>query len=196
LPGSWSNGHTPVGWVPGGNSGSGKGSGNSPGVGDLEPPKHASEGPGTHPAPEPPPPPEPRKVSLKVCSESGMLPGENCKHTRTETYIEGHEPGHTCNKCEPEHKSRLADQEKPVLVRDSEISVPASVEEGLSVTVQVQYTVTADGDVSGIDVIRSSGNHSLDKAVVSATSRLKYKPAVSDGVARSVKMTRSYTVKT
>jgi TonB family protein len=61
------------------------------------------------------------------------------------------------------------------------------VEEGLSLTVVLEYTVTADGDVTGVQVSKSSGNRALDRAVSSAASSLKYKPAVQDGVSRAVR---------
>jgi TonB family protein len=126
-----------------------------------------------------------------------MLAGEHCTSTSAKTFIDGEEPGRACNRCKaPEHKSRLADQANPILVKDSSVSVPSSVDEGLSVTVKVEYTVTDDGAVTGVSVIQSSGIKALDKAVVSTTSRLRYKPAVQDGVARSVKMTRTYRFNT
>ena len=125
-----------------------------------------------------------------------MLPGEHCKNTRMESFIDGRQPGRKCNQCIAEHKSRLADQEKPSILRDSQVSVPGSVEEGLSLVVEVSYTVTAEGSVTGVDVVKSSGNRAVDRAVVSAASDLKYKPAVQDGVPRSVKMTRTYRIKT
>jgi TonB family protein len=70
------------------------------------------------------------------------------------------------------------------------------VDEGLSLSVQVEYTVTASGDVTGVQVTRSSGVNAVDKACVSAASGLKYKPAVQDGIARSVKMSRTYRINT
>ena len=67
---------------------------------------------------------------------------------------------------------------------------------GLNVSVGVEYTVTANGDVSGVEVVKSSGDRSIDRAVVSAAGRCRYKPAVQDGVARSVKVRRTYQFKT
>ena len=194
LAGNWTGGKTPTGWVPGADEGHGKGSGSGVGVGTPDPPKHADEGPGTRPAPAPA---APRTVSVRICAVSGMLAGENCKETRTESFVEGHEPGHACDRCKPpEHHSRLADRFEPVLVSDSRPSIPSSVEEGLNVRVEVGYTVTADGDVSGVEIIKSSGNKLVDRAVVNAAQRLKYKPAVQDGVARGVKKTRTYFINT
>ncbi|MHB9037465.1 MAG: energy transducer TonB [Armatimonadota bacterium] len=191
LGGNWGGGRTPTGWVPGSDDGKGRGSGSGAGEGRPEPVKNASEGPGMAPAPEP------KTVSVKVCDESGLLAGEYCKSTGNKSFIDGDEPRRVCNRCKaPEHKSRLADQANPTLIKDASVSVPSSVEEGLSVTVKVEYTVTEEGSVRDVDVIQSSGNRTLDKAVVSTTSRLKYKPAVQDGVARSVKMTRTYRVNT
>jgi len=200
LPGNWTGGKTPVGWVPDPHDGPGKGSGSSPGTGNPEPPKQADPGPGTRPAPAqptpPPPPPPPAKVNVRVCSNSGLLPGPNCTQTTVESFTEGSQPTKVCDKCQPPHKSRLADRAEPQLIGDSRLTVPASVPEGLSLRVEVQYTVTADGDVTDVVITKSSGYKALDRAVVSAASRMKYKPAVQDGVPRSVKRTRTYTINT
>lgn len=191
LGGNWGGGRTPVGWVPGSDDGRGKGSGSGAGEGRPEPVKNTSDGPGTAPAPAP------RTVSVRICDESGMLAGEYCKSTRAKTFIEGEQPTRVCTHCKaPERKSRLADQANPILVRDANVSVPSSVEEGLNLTVKVEYTVTDEGSVSSVSVIQSSGNRALDRAVIGATERLKYKPAVQDGTARSVKMTRTYRINT
>lgn len=199
LQGEWGGGKTPTGWVPNNSGGEGRGSGTSAGQGTPEPPKPVVEPPVVKPTP--PPAPTPRMVQARVCDESGHLAGEHCKRTHTGSFIDGQQPTRKCMQCkapepEPVHHSRLADRANPELIRDSQPSVPASVDEGLSVSVEVEYTVTADGEVSGVKVTRSSGNRALDKAVVSATSGLRYRPAVQDGVARSVKMTRTYKIKT
>lgn len=198
LPGNWTGGKTPVGWVPGDESRTGKGSGNSVGTSTPDPPRHASDGSGTRPSP-PPPPPAPRTVSIKVCSVSGLLPNRHCERTRSETFTEGGQPGRTCDRCkepEPVHNSRLADSSDPVLVKDSHPSVPGSVEEGLTLRATIRYTVTANGGVEGVEIEKSSGHKAVDKAVVSAASKMKYKPAVQDGVPRAVKRTRTYVIKT
>lgn len=198
LGGNWSGGKTPVGYVPGSESGKGQGSGSGPGVGHKDPDEHASDGPGLHPAPAsppPPPPPSPKMVSVRVCNESGMIPGEYCKHTHKESFIDGKEPSRTCTHCkapEPVHNSRLADRAKPKLIRNWNVSIPSSVADG-SYTVVVGYTVTEDGNVTGVKVVKSSGNRAVDRAVISAASDMKYQPAVQDGVARSVNMTREWT---
>lgn len=195
------SGRTGVGWVPGSNSGKGRGSGDGPGVGTPDPPKHADPGPGTRPAPAPPPPPPPpppKMVRVKVCEASGMLSGRHCKSVDTRSFVDGTEPHSTCNKCkepEPVHQSRLADRANPVLLRDSSVDTRA-LEEGLDTSVQVTYTVTADGDVTGVRVSKSSGDRAVDRAVVNAASKLKYKPAVQNGVPRSVNMTRTYKIRT
>ncbi len=194
LGGSWDHGKTPVGWVAGSDSGTGRGAGNSPGVGAPEPVKGAAVGPSERPAPSAPP--QPAMVSVRVCDVSGMLPGEYCKHTHVATFVEGKQPTRTCNQCIAEHKSRLADQEMPSLVRDSQVSLPGSVEEGMSLEVEIGYTVTAEGSVTGVHVVKSCGNRAVDRAVADSASGLKYKPAVQDGVARSVKMTRPYKIRT
>lgn len=202
IPGNWSGGHTPSGYVPGGDNGVGTGSGSKPGTGTPEPPKNVAEGPNTRPAPAPVvPKPTPRMLSVKVCDESGLLPGPNCKRTHASSFLEGVEPTRTCNQCkapvpEPVHVNRVADRANPELSRDTRISVPNSVDEGQSLTIEVEYTVTADGDVSNVQVTRSSGIRALDRAIVSAASGLKYKPAVQNGIPRGVKMTRTYKINT
>ena len=196
LGGDWSGGRTPVGYVPGNDRGTGIGSGNGPGVGHPEPDRNASDGPGTTPAPAPPPLPEPKMVNVRVCNESGMIPGDHCKHSHSESYVDGKEPGRTCNQCkapEPEFKSRLADHAKPKRIRDWNVSLPSSVEEG-NYTVVIGYTVTKDGIVTGAKVVKSSGNRAVDRAFVNAAPEMKYKPAVQDGVALSVYMTRECNV--
>ena len=205
LPGNWSGGKTPRGWVPGQDSGAGAGSGSGKGTGTPDPPLHADPGPGTRPAPSPtpppappPPPPAPKMVNVRVCSDSGMLPGPHCKHTENRSFVEGKQPTRICSKCkapEPVHKSTLADRENPLLVKDTKVNT-GSLEEGMDVSVQVEYTVTADGDVTGVRVTKSSGNRAVDRAVADAASGLKYKPAVQNGVPRSVKMTRTYRIRT
>lgn len=197
LGGNWNGGKTPVGHVPGSDRGTGIGSGNGPGVSRPDPDNNASDGPGTTPAPPPPPPPPPtpKMVSVRVCNESGMIPGDHCKHSHSESFIDGKEPSRACNQCKaPEHKSRLADQEKPLRIRDWNVSLPSSVEDG-SFTVVVGYTVTEAGNVTGVKVIKSSGNRAVDRAVVNAAPDMKYKPAIQDGVPRSVYMTRECTFK-
>ena len=200
LPGTSSGGKTPVGWVPGSDTGTGKGSGNSTGVGTPDPPENVSEGPNTRPSPGPVLPPPPKKVSLKVCKVSGMLPGPHCKATQTRSFIEGKQPTRKCSRCKPPepppHTSTLADRKNPVLIKDAKPQVPSSVDEGLTLTVKVGYWVETDGSVSGASITKSSGNRSLDRAILSAASRWQYKPAVQNGVARRVKMSRSFTIRT
>jgi len=199
IPGNLMGGHTPVGHVPGSDNGLGKGSGNSPGTGTSDPPKNVGQGPGITPAPVPyVPKPVPRMLSVRVCDESGLLPGPYCKSTHTGSFLEGAQPTRTCDRCkapEPFHSS-VADRALPELSRDTRISVPSSIDEGLSLTVEIEYTVTADGDVTNIQVTRSSGIRALDRAIISAASGLKYKPAVQDNVPRGVKMTRTYKINT
>jgi TonB family protein len=111
--------------------------------------------------------------------------------------VEGKQPSRTCDKCQPEHKSRLADRTEPQLIRDpSEPSVPSSIPEGLTLRVEVQYTVTEDGDVTDVRIIKSSGYKALDHRVTQSVSGRKYKPAVQDGVARRVKVIQPYKFKT
>lgn len=197
LPGNWSGGGTPVGWVPGNEHGAGKGSGSGAGTGSPDPPQQADPGPSTRPAPAPTPTPAPARVTVKICNVSGLRAGEYCKDTKNESFLEDRVPSRICDRCkEPEHHSRLADRANPELIKDSRPTIPSSVPEGLSLTVVIEYTVTADGDVEDVRVTRSSGYKALDRAVVDSASRLKYKPAVQDGVPRSVKKMRTYTINT
>ena len=197
-----SSGSTTPGMVPNSDSGRGKGSGGvDQGTGTPEPPRNPVVVPVPVPVPVPiAPRPTPRMLSVRVCDESGMLPGQYCEHTHIGSFLEGEQPTRTCNKCKaPEPapmQSRLADRANPELTRDTRITVPGSVDEGLSLTVELEYTVNADGDVTNIQVTRSSGNRAVDRAVVSAASGLRYKPAVQDGIPRSVKMTRTYKINT
>ena len=197
LPGNWGGGKTPVGWVPDPEEGPGQGSGHGPGTGSPEPVRREEKttGPQNSPAPAPNPP-QPATVNVRVCSHSGLLPGPYCRETQVRTFVEGRQPSRTCDSCQPPHTSRLADRAEPQLVRDSQVSIPSSIPEGLTLRVEIQYTVTADGDVTDITVVRSSGYKALDNAIVSAASRMKYKPAVQDGIPRSVKRVRTYTVNT
>lgn len=191
-----SSGATPVGWVAGGDNGRGAGSGSAAGVGNPEPPKPE---PIHHVEPAPTPPPAPKRVTRRICEASSLLAGDNCKNTRNETFNEGDEPHRTCDRCkapEPVQVSRLADQKNPLLTHDARPRIPDSLDEGLTLEVEIEYSVDADGSVSGVRVTKSSGNRDLDRAVTSAASQWRYSPAVQDGVARRVKVTRTIRVKT
>lgn len=129
-----------------------------------------------------------------------MLAGPNCKNTRDASFSEGDEPRHTCDKCrapEPVHVNRIADRKDPELVRKSDIRphIPDSVEEGQVVQTEVEYYSDADGGVSGVQVIKSSGNREFDRSVIGAVLQWRYSPAVQDGVPQRVKMTRKVTGK-
>lgn len=168
------------------------------GVGTPDPPKHADPGPGTSPAVAPPPPP-PTMVEVAVCAISGLRPNRWCEKKNSRSYRENDAPSGTCNVCkepEPVHVNRLADRAEPELTRDAQVRVPESVmDEGIDATIKIQYTVSEDGGVSDVKVTGSSGNRELDRAVVDAARKMKYKPAVQDGVPRSVKKIRAYRVK-
>ena len=192
-----SSGRTPVGWVSGSDNGRGVGSAHDAGVGTPEPPR---PDPPRHIEPTPPPPPPaPKRVTKRVCVLSGLLAGDNCKNTRNESFNEGDEPHRTCDRCkapEPVQVSRLADQKNPVITHDVRPRIPDSLDEGLSLEVEIEYSVDTDGSVSGVRVVKSSGNRDMDRAVTSAASQWRYSPAVQDGVARRVKVMRSIRVKT
>lgn len=192
--GGLDGGRTPVGYVPGADNGKGVGYGDAKGISAPEPPRNYEEPPAPKPVPV-----APKMVSEKVCLESGLLAGPNCNRTDSKSFVDGNQPTRTCNQCkapEPVHISRIADRANPELIKDKRFTVPGSVDEGLSLVIEVEYTVTADGDVTGVRVTKSSGNRALDKAVQDAASDLKYKPAVQDGTPRSVKMSRTYRINT
>lgn len=127
-----------------------------------------------------------------------MLAGKHCDSTSSKSFVQGTQPGSTCTSCrapEPAHQSVVAKSTNPVLSRDAEVST-RGLEEGLDLTVKVGYTVNADGSVSGVSVIKSSGSSQTDRAVTAAASKLRYKPATQNGAACSVKMTRTYRIRT
>lgn len=190
-----SAGRTPVGWVPGGDNGRGIGSGNAAGVGTPEPPRADPPRHIDPPAPAPPP----KRVTVRICEASGQLAGEHCKSTRNESFNDGEEPRRTCDRCkapEPAPKSRLADRRNPEIAHDVHPRIPDSVDEGLTLEVEIEYWVDTDGSVSGVRVTKSSGNRDMDRAVTSAASQWRYNPAVQDGVARRVQFSRVIRVKT
>lgn len=198
LAGDWDGGRTSVGWVPGDDKGRGKGSGSGEGVGAPEPPRHIDDGPRKEPPPVPVISPPPAKVSVKVCSVSGLLPGKYCERTKTEVYIEGQQSTSYCNQCkapEPVHISRLADRANAELIKDADVDI-RSLEEGLRVSVVILYTVKEDGSVADVEITKSSGIKAVDRAVLKVAQKMKYKPAVQDGIARSTKKTRTYNINT
>lgn len=201
LGGNWDGGKTPLGWVAGSDSGKGAGSGMGSGIGTPEPPKHADPGPGTRPAPTPPPPPPPpapKMVSVRVCEVSGMLASKYCQKTDVRTFAEGREPSSTCTKCnapEPVHINRHADSREAKLIRDCKIRLDG-LDEGLDVSVTIGFTVGEDGSVTGVSVIKSSGDRKADRAAVNAVSGRKYEPAMQNGEPRSEKRTVKITIRT
>ena len=194
LPGGARNGNTPPGWVPGAMNGTGTGSGNSPGTGNPDPISNATAG--TNPLPSPGPPPAPATVDVQVCKASGWVPGKHCKSTRTKSFIEGKQPAGSCDQCKPPHVSTLADRKNPELAKDAQPRIPDSLDEGLSLSVSVEYWVEKDGSVTGPRIVKSSGHKRLDRAVAYAAPKWKYKPAVQNGVPRRVKMKRSFQINT
>ncbi len=194
VPERSTGGSTPVGWVPGSGSGSGQGAGGGPGVAAPDPPKHpVDDGPGTKPAPAPPPP---KVVSLVVCAASGMLPGRYCEKKVARSFVEGSEPSRVCTECKEPFTSTLADRAEPVLIRDAKPVIPSSLEEGLSVSVTVVFTIDERGNVTDVQVTKSSGNKLIDRAIAEAVSKRKYEPAIQGGIPRSVKRSKTYSVNT
>ena len=197
--GQTSNGNTSVGWVPGPDHGKGSGSGSGQGTGHPDPIIDAHPGPSVTPGSGTnvtPPPPTPRMVTITVCSVSGLLPGPYCDKTEKKTFKEGSEPALKCNICkapEPTHISTLADRVEPELIKDIKPVIP-DIDEYGEYVIKVHYTVNKDGSVSDVEVTQSSGIKAIDKAVVTAASKLRYNPAVQNGEPRSVKIKRTYKV--
>ena len=183
------SGQTPVGWVPGPSNGTGIGSGKGPGVGKPEPVPGAVEGPGKEPAPPPPP-----DVDVRVCTESGMLPGPNCEHTTTGSFRPGHQPDAVCNVCKPKHVNTLADRSVPELIsgRRAPKYPDSARDKGAEGSVTVEYTINTEGNVVGIKVASSSGSSDLDRAAVSAVESRKYKPAVQAGIPRNYRKRETF----
>ena len=190
------SGHTPVGWVPGPSNGTGIGSGKGPGVGKPEPVPGAVEGPGKEPAPPPPPPPPPPPdVDVRVCAESGMLPGPNCEHTAIRSFRPGHQPDDVCNICRPKHVNTLADRSVPELISGRKApKYPESARDrGVEGSVTVEYTINKDGDVVGVSVSSSSGSSDLDRAATSTVESRRYKPAIQAGIPRNYRKRETFT---
>lgn len=187
------SGSTPVGWVPGSDTGRGMGSGSGAGRGRPDPVPDAHPGPGLDPAPAPP---QPKYVTVTVCAASGMRPGPYCDKKDSRSFREGSEPGGTCNVCKaPEvHHSTLADRSEPELIKDVSVKLP-SIDESGDYIVRIRYTVNEDGTVSDVQIADSSGIPAIDRAVVEAASKMRYKPAVQNGEPRSVKIKRKYKIR-
>lgn len=197
--GHMETGSTPVGWVPSPTGGRGSGSGTGQGVGRPDPVPDAVPGPGREPAPPPPPPPPPPEmINVMVCQVSGDRPNPNCEKTVKRSFVEGRQPRKTCDVCKPQpkHESRLAAVQDAQLMKDVPVVLPDSVREtGINTSVTVAYTIDADGNVKDVTVTKSSGNAAVDRAVLSAAGKLKYKPAMQDGIPRSVKAQRTYRIR-
>ena len=187
------SGRTPVGWVPGAPDGTGKGSGRGPGVGRPEPVPNATEGPGREPAPPPPPPPPP-DVVVKVCAQSGMLPGPNCESATTRPFRPGSQPHNACNVCRPKHVSTLADRSVPEMIsgRKSPKYPESAMNNGTEGSVTTEYTINTEGNVTGVKVTSSSGSSDLDRAAVQTVESRKYKPAVQGGIPRNYRKRETF----
>lgn len=185
------NGKTPAGWVPGDPDGKGIGSGKGEGIGKPEPVPEAVEGPGKESAPPPPPPPD---VRVKVCPESGMLPGPNCERSVTRSFRPGRQPTQKCTVCKPPHVSTLADRSVPELVKGSmRPTYPTAAKaRGIEGSVTVEYTINTEGKVVGVKVVKSSGNSDLDRAGMETVQGRTYKPAVQGGIARNYRKRETF----
>jgi len=184
------SGATPLGWVPGASNGTGKGSGSGAGVGRPEPVRGAVEGPGREAAPAPPPPAP--DVDVRVCAESGMLPGPYCLHTVVKAFRPGRAPGSVCTVCKPKYV--LADRSAPELISGSKH--PKYPEEaksqGIQGVVVVEYTIDTEGRTVGIKITSSSHNSDLDEAAVETIKSRKYKPAVQAGIPRNFRKRETF----
>lgn len=90
--------------------------------------------------------------------------------------------------------SRLADRALPELIKRVNPQYPASAAaEGVEGTVSLIVTVGTDGNVEKVSVSKSSGDARLDSAAVAAVKKWKYKPAVQDGIARTVDTSATVT---
>lgn len=185
------SGRTQVGWVPGAQHGLGAGSGSGAGIGRPEPVRGAVEGPGREAAPPPPPAPD---VHIRVCAESGMIPGPNCENTETKAFRPGREPTSTCTSCHPRHKSTLADRSTPELISGSKRpKYPRSArDDGIQGSVTIEYTIDIEGNVTGVKVTSSAGNGDLDEAAVDTVKSRKYKPAVQAGIPRNYRKRETF----
>jgi TonB family protein len=188
------NGRTPVGTIPGADNGQGSGSGSGPGIGSNVPDTEAHSGPGNVTSPGIPPVVlEQKYVTVTICSESGLLPGPYCDNKRSKSFKEGTEPDHRCNICKAPHVNKWADAAEPELVKDIQPKIP-DIDESGDYKVVVHYTVNTDGSVSNVEITDSSGVRAIDRAIVEAASKLRYKPAVQNGEPRSVKIKRTYRI--
>jgi protein TonB len=182
-------GTTPLGWVPNPEGrGTGMGSGEGPGIGTPEPPKAADPGPGLRPNPAP----EPRREAPPPrISEAQME-----KPKAPEPTPVRHEPP---KEKEPEppkpQEPVLPDRAEPELIyrpNMSEYYPPSCREEGVEGDVVVVYTISEDGSVTDVQVVRKSGDSRLDRAAVRAAMAMKYKPAVQNGKPRAVKRIQKF----
>jgi len=186
------SGHTAVGSVPGSPEGTGAGPGKGPGTAPPEPVPGATDGPGTYP--NPPPPPPPPDVEVKVCAESKMLPGPNCKRTTAKNFRPGTQPTSRCTVCKPPHESTIAASSPPRLISGRKApKYPASArDQGIEGSVTVEYTINTEGKVVGVKVVSSSGNSDLDRAAVETVESRKYKPAMQGGIPRNYRKRETF----
>ncbi|MGQ9697947.1 MAG: energy transducer TonB [Armatimonadota bacterium] len=181
------SGTTPVGWVPNPEGrGTGMGSGEGAGVGTPEPPAHADPGPGRAPNPAPvvrpvprPEPPHPPVEQPKPKPEPVQPP----PRPKVEEPVRNPEPPPLPDRAEPELVYR------PNM---SEYYPPACREEGVEGDVTLLYTVSEDGSVTDVQVVRKSGDSRLDRAAVRAAMAMKYRPAVQNGKPRAVKRLQKF----
>lgn len=184
------SGRTPVGWVPNPDEGAGIGSGRGEGVGEPEPVPGAVEGSGKEAAPS-------VNVDVKVCAESGMLPGPNCERTTVKSFRPGSQPDSKCTVCKPKHVSTLADRSVPELISGRKTpKYPESAKDrGIEGSVTVEYTINTEGNIVGVKIASSSGSSDLDKAALDTVESRKYKPAVQAGIPRNYRKRETFHFK-
>jgi TonB family protein len=123
-----------------------------------------------------------------------MLPGPNCESTGMRSFRPGNQPTSTCTVCKPKHVSTLADRSVPEMISGRRApKYPESArEKGIEGTVSVEYTISTDGDVTGVSVSSSSGNSQLDDAAMDAVRGRRYHPAVQGGIPRNYRKRETF----
>ena len=117
--------------------------------------------------------------------------------TQTETGVESQAPPVIDEQIVVNTKPRLADRTEPEALTSwkdiaSDVVVDASTLSSNEVIVQFQ--VDATGTTSHFKVLKSCGNSDLDQNAIDGCREMRFKPAIQDGVARTVTFTHEYVV--
>lgn len=189
-------GQTPVGWVPGSDTGKGIGSGEAEGIGLPEPVTRPVPPPPepVAPTPLPQPTPPPKRVSVRVCADSSLRPNSYCPRVVAREFVEGAEPAQTCgiHKPPPPKADPQPPRPTPVpprpheeprltparLVRQVEPRYPeAARDSNREGSVLVEVRIQANGRAGEVTVAHSSGSRLLDTAAVNAVKQWRWEPA-------------------